>query len=525
MSTRHEKQNPLGGHPRCCPCGGCEQEGSFGLSRRDFFGSTAWMGVALGGLSWSTLAGAEPQDEAAPARRPLVVKPVLVHRISTRRPQTSWRIWGGLQTQEDAEQEAARIKGELEKLLAAADFPVQFLPVALVRDARQLDAVEDLPSADVILLYAGGDYWFAGFREVLAKHGKDTIVFTRFLSGPLYSSYTTVSPCLLRGGSNDRRISQGIDELDVVIDSQDDLLWRLRALCGLRNTIGSRIVAIGGPGGWGIGARAPTLAIDHWKLDIRTVQYTQLAELIKAARADKAAVDEAQRRAAEYLALPGTTLETSKEFVENAFLLEQVFRGLMREADCRAITVNACMGTIMPVAETTACLTLSVLNDAGFQAFCESDFVVIPAGMLASNIAGRPVFLQDPCYPANHAIVGAHCTAPRKMDGRSIDPARIVTHYESDYGAAPKVEMQKGMKVTNLIPGFASESMACFVGEIADVPFLPICRSQIVIRYSSSDRLLAEQMRGYHWITFYGDYLREVEYALRRTKIKFEHVA
>ena len=108
------------------------------------------------------------------------------------------------------------------------------------------------------------------------------------------------------------------------------------------------------------------------------------------------------------------------------------------------------------------------------------------------------------------------------MDGRTLDPARIVTHYESDYGAAPKVEMQKGMKVTNLIPDFAAESIACFVGEIAGVPFLPICRSQIVIRYGCSDRLLAQGMRGYHWITFYGDYLREVEYALRRTKIKFE---
>ena len=34
--------------------------------------------------------------------------------------------------------------------------------------------------------------------------------------------------------------------------------------------------------------------------------------------------------------------------------------------------------------------------------------------------------------------------------------------------------------------------------------------------------LLAEQMRGYYWITIYGDYLRELEYALRHTKIKFQ---
>jgi hypothetical protein len=452
----------------------------------------------------------------------LVVKPVLVHRISTRAPKTSWRIWGGLQTQEDADREAVRIREEIAKLQGVADFPVRFLPVSLVRDAKQLDAVADLPSADVLLLYAAGDYWFAGFREAIVKLGKDAIVFSRFLSGPLYSSYTTISPCLLRGGSKDRRISQGVDELDVVIDSQEELLWRLRALGGLRNTIGSRIVAVGGPGGWGVGARAPELAVDHWKLDIRTVDYRELGELIKAARADKATVERSRRGAAEYLRLPGTTLETGKEFVENAFLLEHVFRGLMKKADCRAITVNSCMGTIMPIAETSACLTLSVLNDAGFQAFCESDFVVIPAGMLAANIAGRPMFLQDPCYPANRVIVGAHCTAPRKMDGRTLDPARIVTHYESDYGAAPKVEMQKGMKVTNLVPDFAGESMACFVGEIVDVPFLPICRSQIVIRYACSDRLLAERMRGYHWITFYGDYQREVEYALHRTKIKFE---
>ncbi|MHB0960361.1 MAG: hypothetical protein ACYC0X_08745 [Pirellulaceae bacterium] len=507
---------------RCCRCSDPRPQVPSDFTRRDFLGSAAITGLALSGLSWPAIASVQDEEDAAPGRRPLVVKPILVHRISTRAPQTSWRIWGGLQTQEDADREAVRINEELTGLQANADFPLKFLPVTLVYDAKQLDGVGDLPAADVLLLYAAGDYLFTGFREAIVTLGKDTIVFSRFLSGPLYSSYTTVSPCLLRAGTDDRRTSQGVDELDVVIDSQDELLWRLRALGGLRNTIGSRIVAIGGPGGWGIGDRATKTAVDLWKLDIRTVEYPELAELIKASRADAAAVERAQRRAAEYLQLPGTTLEIDRTFVENAFLLEQVFRGLMKQADCRAITVNSCMGTIMPIAETSACLTLSVLNDAGYQAFCESDFVVIPAGMLAANIAGRPMFLQDPCYPANHVIVGAHCTAPRKMDGKTLDPARIVTHYESDYGAAPKVEMQKGMKVTNLIPDFAGECMACFVGEIADVPFLPICRSQIVIRYDCSDRLLAERMRGYHWITFYGDYQREVEYALRRTRIRFE---
>ena len=76
----------------------------------------------------------------------------------------------------------------------------------------------------------------------------------------------------------------------------------------------------------------------------------------------------------------------------------------MKKADCRAITINSCMGTIMPLAETSACLTLSLLNDAGYLAFCESDFAVIPAGILLANISGKPQFLNDPTYPHDGLI-------------------------------------------------------------------------------------------------------------------------
>ena len=72
----------------------------------------------------------------------------------------------------------------------------------------------------------------------------------------------------------------------------------------------------------------------------------------------------------------------------------------MKEAGCRALTINGCMGTIMPLAETSACLTLSTLNDAGYLAFCESDFVVIPSGILLANIAGTAGLPQRSDLPA-----------------------------------------------------------------------------------------------------------------------------
>ena len=175
-----------------------------------------------------------------------------------------------------------------------------------------------------------------------------------------------------------------------------------------------------------------------WKLDIQELPYAELGSLIKAARGDSAAVALAKKRADAYLKQPGTTLETARKFVENAMLLDQIFRGILAEQKCRAITINQCMGTIMPLAETTACLTLSTLNDDGYLAFCESDFVVIPAGMLMASISGHPMFLNDPTYPHDGMITLAHCTAPRKMDGHTVEPARILTHFESDYGARPR---------------------------------------------------------------------------------------
>lgn len=504
-------------HPHCCPSGD-RVPATSGVSRRGFLSVAALGGAALGGLSWSTLAAASDEVPQPPARKPLVVKPIFTYHTCSHRPQTSWRPWGGIETQAQAEEEVARIQQELATLKASADFPVEFLPVSAVRGPGELGAVADLAQADTILIYASGGPQ-STFDE-LVKLGKDVVFFVRWKSGPVYLWYEIVSPRWLRQHTDALRV-KGIDDGDVVVDDQNEILWRLRALAGLKNTIGTKILAVGGPGAWS-GANVPEMVKTKWKWDIQTVSYDELGKLIEGARKDEAAVALARRRAEEYLKLPGTTLETERAFVDNAMLLENIFRKLMVEAGCRAITINSCMGTIMPISQTTACLPLSTLNDDGFLAFCESDFVVIPAGVLACNISGRPPFLNDPTYPFNGIITLAHCTGPRKLDGKTLEPARIVTHFESDYGAAPKVEMHNGQVVTNIIPDFAAERWVGLLGEIVDHPFRPICRAQIDIRFTCDSKLLAERMPGFHWMTIYGDYMKELGYAMKRTPIRWE---
>jgi L-fucose isomerase-like protein len=313
---------------------------------------------------------------------------------------------------------------------------------------------------------------------------------------------------------------------DVVIDEPAGLAMRLRALAGLKNTLGKRVVCVGGPSGWGVGGRkAPGLARQIWKFELVDVSYAEFGERLKKARGAEARVRQAKGDTAEYLSRKNTRLETKREFLENAFLVNAVFLDLMAEHRTDAITINQCMSTIMPIGETTACMPLSLLNDAGLQAYCESDFVAIPSGVLLSAISSRPAFLNNPTFPHHGIITQAHCTAPRRMDGRNEEPVRILTHFESDYGASPKVEMRKGQRLTNIVPDFEMKRYVGFEGEVAGNPFMPVCRSQIEVGILGDERRLAGQMRGFHWMTGYGNYLAETGYALGKLGIGWRNLS
>ena len=488
----------------CQECRGCR--GSIG--RRDF---VAGLGAAAAGLALAGRAASQSRDPVhqAPIRTPLRVQPALLYATPQRRERTSWREWGGIQTEEQASEERNRIQGELAALQKNAGFPLATLPIASVKTLEEAAAVAK-GRHDVTLVYAAGGG--AGALEALTSPERRNLIFLRHRSGPTYLWYEIVLPRYIRKTVDEPY--PGLTPDDIVVDNQDELLWKLRGLHGLLNTLGKRIVALGGASGWGAGGRlAPDRARAIWNFNIREVSYDDLAGRLKRARADDALVRRCRAEAGKYLAQKGTSLETSREFVDRCFVLTEVFRGLLDEFQTDAFTINQCMGTIMGVSETTACLPLSLLNDEGYMAFCESDFVVIPSGVLLHYISGKPAFLNDPTYPHDGITTCAHCTAPRKMDGAETHDVRIVTHFESDYGAAPKVEFRDGQVVTNIIPDFSGKRWTGAVGKVVGSPFLPICRSQMEIALNGSSRKLIGEMRGFHWMTCYGDYAREMEYA------------
>jgi len=524
----HSRRSGTGccGHPvQRVPVSGLETESS-GFSRRTFLvglGTAAAGTWALGTATARTQAPSPLVGQTAPPGKTLIVQPVLTYYIHQKpKTPTSWRSWGGVKTKEDVEQEKARITVELAQMVRLAEFPVKVLPVVAIYNRKEAEQVMG-GQFDVTLIFAsnaGGDV-----LEALCASNRPAIIYVRHKSGPVYLWYEIAHPRFLRK-TVDEYGQPGMDAYDVVVDDYREILWRLRALYGLKNSWGQRIVAIGDAGGWGKGGqKAPQLTRDLWHMEIIPVSYDELGGRIKKARADAPRVARAEADAKAYLRQRGIVLETDRKFVVNAFLLTSIFKDLMAENQTCAMTVNHCMGTIMPMSETTACLPLSLLNDEGYMAFCESDFVVIPSGVLLHHISGLPVFLNDPTYPHDGIVTVAHCTAPRKMDGKRYEPTRVMTHFESDYGASPHVEMRKGQVITMIDPDFNGKRWLGFTGKTLETPFMDICRAQVDVTIEGNWKRILEEMVGFHWMMSYGDYRREIGYALKKAGIEWVDVS
>ena len=126
------------------------------------------------------------------------------------------------------------------------------------------------------------------------------------------------------------------------------------------------------------------------------------------------------------------------------------------------------------------------------------------------------MFLNDPTYPHHGLVTAAHCTAPRRMDGENYATAKVVTHFESDYGATPKVELAIGTEITMICPDCSQKQWLGFTGSIEANPFYDICRSQFDIKINGNWKKLLEDHRGFHWMMACGNYMREMEYACRK---------
>jgi len=497
------------------------------LTRRGFLGGLGGAALGSAALAAASEAQAAATRPAAggtlPAGKILRVKPVLVYQLCKRVEKSSWRNYGGSITQDGVDQEAARIKTELEQLRGEAEFPIEVLPVATAASADEVKPVA-ASDCDVLLVYAlsGLQAWL----ETLAGSGKPNILFVRYRSGPFYLWYEIAHWRFLRKNV-DEFGEPNMDVDDVVVDDYGEVLWRLRALYGLKNAKGTKSIALGGlaPYSEPAGKNGPTHVKEIWGYDVQVVPTAEIEQRLAKARSDQGVMSQVQRLTDEFLAQPNLTLQTDRKFVINTFVALKVFRDILSETGGTNVGVAHCMGSLITLLDTTPCLVLSILNDEGITAFCHTDYSHTPPGVLLRWIAGKPSWVCNSHFPHHGIMTLAHCAAPRRMNGRDFEPTKIMTHFESDYGAATKVEYPVGQAITAIIPNLRCTKWYGFRGKVIGSPAYDICRSQMDVEIDGDWRKLLHDMEGFHTLVVYGDYLREVGYVLKKLKIGWENVS
>jgi len=497
-------------------CGCCitpwRPEPDAGISRRQVLQAGVAAGVLAMAATAVGAAGAEapPFEGPFPAGAALRVKPILVFDQPTRREQQSWRSYGAIHTPAAAQEEAGRIARELEQLKAKADFPIQ-VQLVEVLDSQARLAQLPVDNVDLCIVYAAGSCTQWPLKPPM-------VMFVRHRSGPFYLGYEIAHWRFLRQSGDEPALRQ-FDTDDVVVDSQDELLWRLRAFYGLQNARGTKMLTIGGLEAYSALAQehGPRIAREIFGYEFVNVTDDQFSKRLNAARADQELLRTIEAQTTALLSRPNLKLETDRKFVFNSVLALHVCRQLLKETGASNFGFARCMGhDQIAMLDTPPCLVLSLANDEGHTAYCHTDLSHTMPGVLLRWIAGRPTFVCNSHHPHDGIFFVAHCQAPRRMNGRDFEPATVMPHYESDYGAACKTHYRKDQLVTAIVPNLACTKWFGFRGKIVGAPSYPACRSQMEILVDGDWKRLLREMEGFHTQVVYGDYLREVGYALKK---------
>jgi hypothetical protein len=101
----------------CCAATAHQREFIPGVTRRQFLynlGAATLGGLAFPAVDLGAAAGAAALPQRHPLeRKTLTVQPVLTYATPKKREATSWRSWGGIQSDEAAAAEAVRIDREV----------------------------------------------------------------------------------------------------------------------------------------------------------------------------------------------------------------------------------------------------------------------------------------------------------------------------------------------------------------------------------------------------------------------------
>jgi hypothetical protein len=214
-------------------------------------------------------------------------------------------------------------------------------------------------------------------------------------------------------------------------------------------------------------------------------------------------------------------LEAARTYVAN--------RQVMKAADCQAITMD-CLGLVAKKRTPPPCMAYMQLLNEGTCGACERDITATLSLLLSSYLLDRPAFLHNPSpNTVRNTYMGAHCTAPTKMDGFDGPDSEYIlrSHHESDWGVAPQVLLREGQGVTMMKFLNPGELMACtgtLLGNISTKPDDGVggCRTAFEMSVDACDD--TRDIRGHHNVLIYGKHMPMLKAYCQLSGLALSHI-
>ncbi len=449
------------------------------LDRRRFLRTCAGCAAAAACLGFRPriTASAAPQSDADKAKIRLVFS-----HISPEKP-----TWPNRGYNYEAR------KQELTGMLRQACPEVDFLPVTAQNadDAKKI--LEADREVDGYLVYMVG-IW-TGVGMAIASAGQPTLLVDDLYSGS--GEYLTAFPAARRKGlrvagvasSRFSDVAQAVRIFDCIKKMKRSVL-----LDGLERDPGATAKAIQ----------------EVFGTEVRAVSAQDLGQAFD--RADRA---QAREQAGLWIRNSERVVEPTPAEIEKSAAMYLGMRDLMQRNRARAITID-CL-TLLYGGKLPAypCLGFFQLNNDGLVGACEADLQSATTMLAMGYLTGRPGYISDPVIDtASSQIIYAHCVSTNRVfgPGGPANPYHIRNHSEDRKGAVVRSLMPLGETVTTLLlmPG-RREVVMHQARTVANVDEDRACRTKLAAEVKDVDKLVLDWDRGWHRVTFYGDWKRTVE--------------
>lgn len=200
--------------------------------------------------------------------------------------------------------------------------------------------------------------------------------------------------------------------------------------------------------------------------------------------------------------------------IDKALRLHKVLLSLKEDYRLDGLTIR-CFDLLGPL-ETTACLSLALLNRDGVVATCEGDVPTMMSMHLLHKIVGQRGFQANPSRidVEGGKMVLAHCTLPLDM----VCKYHLDTHFESGIGVAIKGYLREE-RVTIFKLSRNLRDYYVTTGRILrNLEEDNLCRTQIEVEVDEHIDYFLTRPYGNHHVVVYGDHAEEIRNYMRTVK-------